>query len=59
MMQRHHLTPDIPVPENPTELAKGRDPQLERAIKEVMDRVQVLAPAPAHPAYEKRIGGGG
>jgi tricorn protease len=51
----HGVEPDIRVDENPTELAKGSDPQLERAIKEVMDRIQKQSPAPARPAYEKRI----
>ena len=55
----HGVDPDIPVDENPTELAKGRDPQLLRAIDEVMKGVANLPPAPAHPPYEKRGGGGG
>jgi tricorn protease len=55
----HGVEPDIRVDENPTELARGRDPQLQRAIEEVMHRVAQLPPAPARPAYERRIGGGG
>jgi tricorn protease len=55
----HGVEPDIPVAENPTELAKGRDPQLQRAIDEVMKAVSNLPAAPPHPAYERRIGGGG
>ena len=35
----HGVEPDIKVDEDPSRLAKGTDPQLERAIKEVMDRV--------------------
>jgi tricorn protease len=55
----HGVEPDIQVDENPTELAKGRDPQLQRAIDDVLKRVEQLPPAPARPAYERRIGGGG
>jgi tricorn protease len=55
----HGVEPDIRVDENPTELAKGRDGQLERAIDEVMRRVEQLPPAPPHPPYERRAGGGG
>jgi tricorn protease len=51
----HGVEPDIRVEEDPTELAKGVDPQLERAIKEVMDRVHKLPPPPDRPAYEKRV----
>lgn len=43
------------VPEDRTALARGQDVQLERAIREVEQRIQkkpqVRAP---HPGYEKR-----
>jgi tricorn protease len=55
----HGVEPDIPVDEDPTRLAKGSDPQLERAIKEVTERVTKTPPQPARPAFEKRIPGGG
>jgi tricorn protease len=55
----HGVDPDIRVDEDPTELAKGRDPQLLKAIDEAMTRVKANPPAPNHPPYEKRIGGGG
>lgn len=51
----HGVEPDIRVDEDPGQLAKGQDPQLDRAIKEVMDRLAKYPPAPARPAYEKRI----
>ena len=51
----HGVDPDIAVTEDPTALAKGTDPQLERAIKEVMTRVAAMPPAAARPPYEKRI----
>lgn len=49
------VEPDIKVEENPTELAKGTDPQLQRAIAEVMDRIAKQPKRPARPAYEKRV----
>jgi tricorn protease len=51
----HGVEPDIPVPEDPSQLAKGNDPQLERAIEEVMRSVRQLAPDPKRPAYERRV----
>jgi len=51
----HGVEPDIRVDENPTQLAKGLDPQLERAIKEVSDRIAKQPRSPARPAYETRI----
>jgi tricorn protease len=51
----HGVEPDIAVEEDPTALANGKDPQLERAIAEVMDRVRKLPPVPGRPPYEKRI----
>jgi hypothetical protein len=47
------------VDEDPTSLAKGTDPQLERAIKEVTERIAKTPPAPARPSFEKRIPTGG
>ncbi len=51
----HGVEPDIKVDEDPTALAKGTDPQLERAIKEVMDRIAKQPAKPSRPAYEKRV----
>ena len=50
----HGVEPDIVVEEDPTQLAKGVDPQLERAIEDVMRRVKELTPAPGRPQYERR-----
>jgi len=51
----HGVDPDMEVPENPSELAKGNDPQLEKAIewikKELMKNPYKK---PEHPAYEVR-----
>ncbi|MCC7506249.1 MAG: PD40 domain-containing protein [Saprospiraceae bacterium] len=49
------VAPDIEVPEDPTALAKGNDPQLERAIQEVLKQLEKTPkPVPARPAREDR-----
>ncbi|MBK6929927.1 MAG: PD40 domain-containing protein [Saprospirales bacterium] len=49
------VDPDIEVPEDPTALAQGKDPQLERAVQEVMNKLQTSRPAvPPRPAKENR-----
>ncbi len=51
----HGVEPDIEVLEDPTALAKGVDPQLERAIEEVMQQIEKLGPViPEAPAPEDR-----
>jgi tricorn protease len=55
----HGVEPDIHVPEDPAALAKGTDTQLQRAIKEVQDRIATAPKPPARPAPEKRIPKGG
>ena len=50
----HGVEPDIPVDEDPTELARGVDPQLERAIVEVMRRLEKQPAEPRQPGYERR-----
>ena len=50
----HGVEPDIRVDEDPTALARGTDPQLERAIQEVQTRLQQTPPKPKQPGYEKR-----
>ena len=53
----HGVDPDIEVKEDPGLLARGTDPQLERAIDET---VKLLAEKPhvrpSRPAYEDRRG---
>jgi tricorn protease len=51
----HGVDPDIEVPEDPTQLAKGIDPQLQRAIDEVNQRIAAQPKAPAQPPYESRV----
>ena len=53
----HGVEPDIKVEEDPTQLAKGTDLQLERAIKEVTERLAKTTAPPPRPAYERRIPG--
>jgi tricorn protease len=51
----HGVDPDIVVDEDPAQLAKGTDPQLQRAIQEVTTRVKAQPKRPAQPPYEKRV----
>ncbi len=49
------VDPDIEVMEDPAQLARGKDTQLERAIEEVMKAIAAGKPAdPGRPATEKR-----
>lgn len=52
----HGVDPDIPVVDDPGEMAKGRDPQLEAAIAEVEKLIKANPPKfPAPPPFEKRV----
>lgn len=55
IIEGHGVEPDIEVVDDPTQLAKGVDPQLERAIREVMDAVAKQPKRVAPPDYNKRI----
>ncbi len=63
----HGVDPDIPVPEDPTALARGAEPQLERAVQEALRLIaETPSPIPPRPVYEVRTapatrgtGGGG
>jgi tricorn protease len=50
----HGVDPDIAVDEDPSQLARGIDPQLERAISEIQERLKDFKPAPPRPAWERR-----
>jgi tricorn protease len=51
----HGVDPDIEVREDPTQLAKGMDNQLEKAIEVIMNTIKTKPYVkPDHPAYEKR-----
>ena len=50
------VAPDIAVVDDPTQLARGTDPQLERAIQECLRQLQEHAVTPPRrPAYENRM----
>lgn len=48
------VDPDIEVKENPGELARGTDAQLERAIAYVLEELKNYKGEPEHEDYEKR-----
>jgi tricorn protease len=54
----HGVDPDIVVEEDPTQIANGVDPQLKRAIDEVMKRMAASPKPPPQPPYEKRVPNG-
>ena len=55
ILEGHGVDPDIEVPEDLTALAKGTDPQLERAIVEIKNLIKTKGYLPPKlPAYEKR-----
>ena len=53
------LRPDIPVWDNPNIMMQGRDPQLERVVREVLNNLEGNPPemTPA-PPYEDRTADG-
>ncbi len=54
----HGVDPDIPVDDDPALIARGPDPQRQRAIEEVTKRIASTPKPPAQPAYEKRAPSG-
>ena len=53
------VAPDIAVVDDPTQLARGTDPQLERGIQEAMRQLQEQHyTTPRRPTYENRTPGG-
>jgi tricorn protease len=57
IVEGHGVDPDIEVIDDPGLMAKGGDPQLERAIDEVMKSLAANPPKrPAKPAYPNRSG---
>ena len=54
-IENEGVAPDIAVEQFPKEVMAGRDPQLERAIEEVLRQLEENpVAAPARPAFEKR-----
>jgi tricorn protease len=55
IIESHGVDPDIDVVDDPAQLAKGIDPQLEAAIKETLKRVEATPKRAPAPAYPKRV----
>jgi tricorn protease len=55
IIESHGVDPDIDVVDDPALMAKGVDPQLERAIQEVSKSLETAPKRPKAPAYPKRI----
>jgi len=57
IIEGHGVDPDVPVVDHPGLMAKGRDPQLERAITEVMKALKRNPPTEVKkPQYPVRAG---
>ncbi len=57
IIEGHGVDPDIEVVDDPAAMARGGDPQLERAILEVSKQLKQHPPTPPHkPAYPKKPG---
>ncbi len=57
IIEGHGVDPDIAVVDDPSVMAKGKDPQLERAITEVMQALKKNPPPePKKPKYPLRAG---
>ena len=55
IIEGHGVDPDIEVVNDPGEMARGHDPQLERAVFEVMKAIrQSPPPEPRKPKYPNR-----
>ena len=55
IIEGYGVDPDIPVVDDPGEMARGHDPQLERAVAEVMRRLKTHPPVePKKPRYPNR-----
>jgi tricorn protease len=58
-VEGHGVDPDILVVDHPTALAKGEDPQLEAAVKHLLDEIKTKGfQRPARPASPNRRGMG-
>ena len=59
-LEGHGVDPDIEVVDDPTQLANGVDPQLEKGIETVMDLLKKNPPViPKQPPYQNRTAGSG
>jgi tricorn protease len=58
VIEGHGVDPDIPIEDDPSRMQDGADPQLDRAIQEVLHSLQSQPPRPPKPSYPDRAGGG-
>jgi len=57
VVENEGVPPDIEVEQLPAEVMAGRDPQLERAIEVVLERLEANPPVePERPEYPDRAG---
>ena len=56
IIEGYGVDPDIEVIDDPAAMAKGGDPQLERAVLEVMKALKEAPPGSTKPAYPNRAG---
>jgi tricorn protease len=57
IIEGYGVDPDIPVVDDPSLMARGKDPQLERAIDEIMKALRKNPPTPVtKPKYPVRAG---
>jgi tricorn protease len=57
LVEGHGVDPDIDVVDDPAKMSDGGDPQLDRAVEEVMRLLKERPPVvPKRPAYENRAG---
>ena len=54
LIEGHGVEPDIEVVDDPALTLRGGDPQLDRAIEEVLKDLERMEPAAERPAYEDR-----
>ena len=55
IIEGHGVDPDIEVPDDPGAMARGRDPQLERGVEEVLKAIKQNPPLqPRKPKYPDR-----
>ena len=51
-IENHGVAPDVEIEEDPKAVRQGHDPQLEKAVKVVMDLLDSrVSPAPKHPPF--------
>lgn len=52
------VTPDFEVDQDPASVLAGKDPQLDKAIQVLLDRIKAQpVTQPKHPTYPKKKGG--